>query len=80
MWWKGKLQIATISLVSTFRRQFLQAMVDESPNKYHSLIPAQKKNHVYFFKSASKLAKIGTLRAIGGQDSSPKNFRCGGAS
>jgi hypothetical protein len=55
--------MATISLVLTFRRQFLQVMVDESPNQHLSLVPAQK-NHVYFFKSASKLAKIGTLRAL----------------
>jgi hypothetical protein len=54
----------------------LQAMVDESPNKHLSLVPAQEK-HVYFFKSASKLAKIGIL--LGGQDSRPKNFKCGGA-
>jgi hypothetical protein len=70
--------MATISLMSTFWWQFLQAMVDESPNKHLSLGPAKKK-HVYFFKSASKLAKIGILRALGGQDSSPKNFKCGGA-
>jgi hypothetical protein len=43
--------MVTISLVSTFRRQFLQAIVDKSPKK-----------HVYFFKSASK-SKIGTFQS-----------------
>jgi hypothetical protein len=40
-------------------------LVDESPIKHHSLVPTQEK-HGSFFKSASKLAKIGTLRALGG--------------
>jgi hypothetical protein len=35
--------MTTIFQVSTFRRQFLQAMVDESPNKHLSLVPSQKK-------------------------------------
>jgi hypothetical protein len=52
--------MATILPVSTF--QFLQAMVDESPNKHLSLDLAQK-YHVIFFKSALKLTKIGTLVA-----------------
>jgi hypothetical protein len=53
---------------------FLQAMVDESPNKHLSLVPAQK-NTCIFFLSALKLANIGTLRAFGGQNSGPKNFK-----
>jgi hypothetical protein len=68
--------MVTICLVPTFRRQFLQATVDESPNKHLSLVSAQKKKCI-FFKSALKLAKIETLRALGGQNSSPKNFKCG---
>jgi hypothetical protein len=68
--------MATIFLMSTFRWQILQAMVDESPNKHRSLFAAQK-NHVYFFKSTLKLAKNGTLRALGGQNSGPENFKCG---
>jgi hypothetical protein len=71
---KVNSKLATISLVSTFRQQFLLAMVGESPNKHLSLIPVQKKRA---FKPALKLAKIGTLRALGDQDSSPKNFKCG---
>jgi hypothetical protein len=43
---------------------------DESPDKHLSIGPGPKKHvFVYFFKSASKLAQIGTLRALGGQDS-----------
>jgi hypothetical protein len=34
--------MAAISLVPTFRRQFLQAMVDKSPNKRFSLALVQK--------------------------------------
>ena len=33
--------------------------------------------NIYFCKSALKMAKIRTLRAFGGQDSSPKIFKCG---
>jgi hypothetical protein len=33
--------MATTFLVLTFQRQILQAMVDESPNKHFSLVPAQ---------------------------------------
>jgi hypothetical protein len=64
----------TIFLVSTFWWQFLQAMVGEIPNKHLSLVPAQKK-HIFYFKHALKLIKIETLRALGDQDSSSKNFK-----
>ena len=76
MWPQGKFQMVTIFLVSTFWRQFLQAMVDESPNKHLPLVPAQT-NHVYFLKSTLNMTKLGTLGALGGQDRSPKNFKYG---
>ena len=76
MWPQGKFQMVTIFLVSTFWRQFLQAMVDESPNKHLPLVPAQT-NHVYFLKSTLNMTKMGTLGALGGQDRSPKNFKYG---
>jgi hypothetical protein len=61
-------------LGTTLWWQFLQAMVGEIPNKHLSLVPAQNK-HVFCFKHVLKLIKKETLRALGDQNSSPKNFK-----
>jgi hypothetical protein len=36
--------------------------------------PETSLKHLFYFKHALKLIKIETLRALGDQDSSPKNF------
>jgi hypothetical protein len=46
-----------------------------NPKKHLSLIPTQKQ-HVFYFKHASKLVKIENL-ATRCQDASPKNFKYG---
>ena len=68
--------MVTISPDSEYPRQILWAKVDESPNKHFPLV-AGNSEHIYFCKSALKMAKIGTLRALAGQDLSPKIFKCG---
>jgi hypothetical protein len=59
-------------------RQILQAKVDESLNlnKHLPLVPSHH-NDINICKPTSNLAKIGTSGVSGGQDSSPKSFKCG---
>ena len=76
MWWRAKFQMSVIWPTVQTPRQFLQRKVVEGPN---IALPstAALKFRIYFFKLASKIAKIGLLDDPGGQGSSPKNFKCG---
>jgi hypothetical protein len=70
--------MATISLVSTFRQQFLHAMVDESPNKHLSLVPAQKSMYI-FLNRPQGWPKSELCEHLAAKIRVPKNFKCGGA-